>query len=101
MMMRDDAGPTMYAPAMGAFLNHWCATYDEARVLREEQGGYLLPFKHQFFVTGPAAIEELGLDPQDPNWERIGWDWVQPRDAGAWEMLRDKRRMVLAARDLA
>ena len=72
--------PLMYAPGMGGFLNHWCTTYDEARALRESQGGYLLPFKHQFFVTGPAAIVELGLDPLDPDWERTGWDWVRPLD---------------------
>jgi hypothetical protein len=81
---------------MGAFLNHWCATYDEARALRESQGGYLLPFKDQFFVTGAEGIEELGLDPQDPDWERIGFDWVRPLDLEAGARLQDKRQRALA-----
>jgi hypothetical protein len=97
-MTPDDAGPLMYVETMDAFLNQWCSTYEEARTLREAEGGYLLPFKRQFFVTVAGAIVELGLDPDDPNWKRIGWDWVRPLDSEAWELLRDKRRSVLAAR---
>jgi hypothetical protein len=40
------------------------------------------------------AIRELGLDPADPDWERIGWDWVRPRDADAWERLKLKREVA-------
>lgn len=94
----DDPGPLMYVESMDAFLNHWCSTYEEARALREAEGGYLLPYRSQFFVTVAEAIVELGLDPQDPDWERIGWDWVRPLDSEAWEFLRDKRRTVIAAR---
>jgi hypothetical protein len=99
MTTPDDAGPLMYVPSMGAFLNHWFITYEDARAHRESQGGFLLPFQHQFFVTVAGAIVELGLDPNDPNWERIGWDWVRPLDSEAWELLRDKRRSVLGARN--
>ena len=94
----DDAGPLMYVESMDAFLNQWFTTYEDARTVREAEGGYLLPFKNQFFVTVAAGIVELGLDPNDPDWEHIGWDWVRPLDSGAWELLRDKRRSVLAAR---
>lgn len=93
-----DSGPLMYVESMDAFLNQWCSTYEEARTLREAEGGYLLPFKSQFFVTVAEGIVELGLDPDDPHWETIGWDWVRPLDSEAWELLRDKRRSVLAAR---
>jgi hypothetical protein len=98
MTTPDDAGPLMYVESMDAFLNHWFTTYEDARALRQSQGGYLLPYKNQFFVTVAEAIVELGLDPNDPDWERIGWDWVRPLHSEAWELLRDKRRSVLAAR---
>ena len=93
----DDPGPPMYVEPMGAFLNQWFTSYEEARAVREAEGGYLLPYKHQFFVTVAAAIVELGLDPLDPDWQRTGWDWVRPLDWKAWELLRDKRRKVLTA----
>ena len=99
MTIVNDAGPLMYVESMAVFLNHWFATYEEARALRQAEGGYLLPFKNQFFVTGAGGVVELGLDPLDPDWERIGWDWVRPLDSEAWELLRDKRRKVLAARE--
>jgi hypothetical protein len=98
MTTTDSAGPIMYVESMAVFLNQWFTRYEEARALREAEGGYLLPFKNQFFVTVAGGIIELGLDPDDPDWERIGWDWVRPLNPEAWEMLRDKRRRVLAAR---
>ncbi len=48
-----------------------------------------------FFVTFGEAIRELGLDPADPDWARIGWDWVCPRDAEAWQRLKIKRESRL------
>ena len=43
------------------------------------------------FVTSPEGVRELGLDPDDADWARIGWDWVRPLDAVAWERLRARR----------
>src|SRR4051794_9029658 len=85
----------MYVPRMSAVLSRWFTSYDEARAAREAEGGFLLPFKNQFFVTTGEAIRELGLDPDDPDWERIGWDWVRPRDQEAWERLRARRRSAI------
>jgi len=31
------------------------------------------PYRHHFFVAEGPAIRYLGLDPEDPDWERIGW----------------------------
>lgn len=87
-------GPTTYVPRMSAILSRWFTSYDEARASREAEGGYLLPFKNQFFVTTTEAIRELGLDPNDPDWEKTGWDWVRPRDRMAWERLAGRRRSV-------
>jgi len=86
--------PIMYIPTMGVFLNRWFTGYEEARAAREADGGYLFPYKNQFFVTDAGAVRELGLDPADPDWELIGWDWVHPRDSNAWERLKLKREIA-------
>ena len=86
--------PAMWVPRMDAVLSRWFTSYEEARESLESEGGYLLPFRHQFFVTTSAAIEELGLDPEDPDWQRIGWDWACPADREAWERLMRKRTLA-------
>lgn len=87
-------GPLMYVSRMEVFVNRWFATYEEARASLESEDGYLLPYKRHFFVTVAGAIRELGLDPDDPDWTRIGRDWVRPVDIEAWERLRDKREVA-------
>ena len=91
--VQDDELP-MYVPRMDAILSRWFTTYEEARASLELEGGYLFPYRRQFFVTTSEAIRELGLDPADPDWERIGWDWVRPRDREAWERLKEKRGLA-------
>jgi hypothetical protein len=93
MRLLDDT-PIMYVPSMDVFLNRWFTTYEEAHADREAQGGFLLPYRDQFFVADAGAIEEMGLDSTDPDWERIGWDWVRPRDADAWERLKLQREIA-------
>lgn len=88
-------GPVMYAPRMDAYLNHWFTSYEEARESLMTTGGYLLPYEDQFLVTVGGAIRELGLDPEDPDWARIGFDWVSPRDTRAWQRLRTKREIAI------
>jgi hypothetical protein len=88
-------GPIMYVSRMDAVLNRWFTSYEEARSSLETEGGYLLPYKAQFFVTEGEGIRELGLDPDDPDWARIGWDWVRPKDSEAWERLKEKREQAV------
>ena len=88
---------SMYAPQMDAVLNRWFTSYGEARASLEERGGYLFPYRAQYFIT-EEGVRELGLDPEDPNWERIGWDWVQPEDSEAWQTLKAQRERVLFSR---
>ena len=83
----------MHVPRMNACLNRWFARYEQARGSLDAEGGYLFPYKNQFFITEEAAVEMLGLDPKDPDWELIGKDWVRPANREAWERLR-KRRML-------
>lgn len=87
-------GPIMYVPGMDAVLNRWFTNYAEASSSLASEGGYLLPYKGQFFVTLSEGIRELGLDPDDSDWARIGWDWVQPKDDEAWKRLKEKREQA-------
>lgn len=86
--------PPMYVTRMGSIMSRWFASYDEARASLDAEGGYLLPFNGQYFVTTGEAIRELGLDPADADWARIGFDWVRPRDAQAWERLAERRTIA-------
>ena len=90
-------GRAMYAPGMDVLLNRWFARYEEARESLRERGGYLLPFDRQFFICEAEGIRLLGLDPEDPAWRQIGWDWVEPRDRLAWHHLWRQREAVLRA----
>ncbi|MEM6453804.1 MAG: hypothetical protein AAF772_01790 [Acidobacteriota bacterium] len=86
----------MYVRGHDVLLNRWFARYDEAAASRADAGGYLLPYRHQFFVCEAEGIRLLGLDPDDPDWARIGWDWVQPRDPVAWQRLHAARLRAIA-----
>jgi hypothetical protein len=90
-----DPGLPMWDQTLAPLLSRWFARYDEARASREREGGYLLPYKNQFFVCESEAVRLLGLSPDDPDWERIGHDWVQPKDLAALARLREKRRAAL------
>jgi hypothetical protein len=81
----------MYVATMDAIVSRWFTTYAEARASLDAEGGYLLPYRTQFLVTAREGVRELGLDPDDPDWARIGWDWVRPADAAASERLRRRR----------
>ncbi|XXX79340.1 hypothetical protein WMF30_11250 [Sorangium sp. So ce134] len=79
----------------GAVLHHWFATYDEARAhleaLPEAPRSVLLTYKRHFFVADGAFLASLGLDPDDPDWRAIGWDWARPADLAARSRLYAKR----------
>lgn len=70
-----------------AYLNHWCKTYEEAAASRERSGGYLIAHREHFVVCTAELLSARGLDPHDPDWDRIGRDWVHPRDADAFARL--------------
>lgn len=85
--LRTHAEPPMYVTAMAAYLNHWFGDYSAAKRFQRSHGGFLLPYERQFFVTTAPALRELGLDPDDPDWDRIDHDWAAPGDRDAWERL--------------
>ena len=86
----SDFGTLLYPNGADAHWNIWSASYNEARAIREEHGGYLLAYRRHFFIVDRYFIETLGLHPDDPDWELIGRDWVRPRRADARERLYGK-----------
>lgn len=98
----NPTGPTespvsMYEPGVSALINRWFSTYAEARDSLDDMGGYLLPYRRQFYITERAGIELLGLDPDDSDWRAIDWDWVKPSSRSAWERLDRQRRKQLTS----
>ncbi len=74
----------------GGFLNKWFSNYAEAKSHRESAGGFLLPYKNQFYICDADYITHIGLDPYDPDWKLIAWDWIKPNDRTAWLRLNKK-----------
>lgn len=87
----EDLGTLMYAETGGAIWNIWSASYDEARAIRHDGGGFLLPYRRQFMIVESGFIRALSLDPRDDDWDRIERDWVRPPDADAWARLTSRR----------
>ncbi len=85
-----------YQPNLDVFLNRWFSNYEDARKSLESEGGFLLPYKRQFFVCDSEAIRTMGLEPDDADWEKIGWNCVQPTDMQAYQRLSEKREQVVS-----
>ena len=73
----DDYGTFFYPKRCHVHWNIWFASYEEASKVRNEHGGFLLAYKNQFFVVDEDYIRSFGLNPEDPEFEVIGRDWVQ------------------------
>lgn len=58
----------------GAYLNHWFVRHEEAKEHQNSFGGYILPYKGQYFVVERDYIVNLGLDPDHKVWERVAYD---------------------------
>jgi len=86
----SDFGTLLYPKGGDVHWNIWSASYDEARTIRKQHGGYLLAYRRHFFITDRYFIETLGLNPDDPDWQLIGRDWVKPRRSDARERLYGK-----------
>ena len=93
-MKEIDESVLWYSDKLHEYLNRWFARYEEARASLESEGGYLLPYRHQFFVCEWGAIKALGLDADDPDWKSIGWDCVKPADVEAYQRLYEKRKQI-------
>lgn len=78
----------------GGFLNHWFADYQQAKAYLKSQGGFLLPYKKQFFVCEAEYINNLGFSFEDPDWQLIGYDWINPDNQKAWIRLYKKWLLI-------
>lgn len=90
-----ETGKLWYHPNLDVFLNRWFSSYEAARRSLESEGGFLLPYEKHFFVCEPDVIKAMGLEPDDPDWEKIGRDCVSPTDRDAYQRLFDKRVRVV------
>jgi hypothetical protein len=86
----EDAEERFYPAGRGPHLNAWFSSYGNARAYLERKGGYLLPYRNHYFVCHARFIETLGLPANDPDWKRIGYDWVRPADWDARRRLEKK-----------
>lgn len=80
---------------IGGYLNRWFASYAEAKSALQIEGGFLLPYKNQFFICESNYIKQLGLDPNDPDWRLINYDWAQPANKDAWQRLYRKWMQII------
>lgn len=88
----DDMGSFWHAPGCNVLLNHWFASYADARAALAVHGGaFLLPYRRQFVVVREPFIHELGLDPGDPAWTEARRDLVQAYGSAAWLALAARR----------
>ena len=97
-----DFGTLLYdAETCRGTLNAWFADHAEARVhlgsrrARGEQV-FLLAYKRQFVVVDSHFVDALGLDPEDPDWKSLDYDWLSP--SAARQRLYAKRLAAVGRR---
>jgi hypothetical protein len=78
-----DFGTGLYPARCCGHVNLWYARYADADIGHLESGGYLLAYRRQFVVVERPFIEDLGRDPDDHDWQRLGFDWARPRERAA------------------
>ena len=87
----DDFGDFWYSTSTDVLLNHWCRNYEEAREVHQHQGGYLLPYRRHFAVVQKAYIEILGMEGDDPAWQSVRFNLVEPADRVSYHHLTLRR----------
>jgi hypothetical protein len=95
-----DYGTFFYPKGCGAHSNIWCATYEEARNIRAKHGGFLLAYKNQFLVVDDDYIREMGLNPENPELDAFGRDWVEPGNPALRDRLYTKVVPAVQERNL-
>ncbi len=70
-------------PKFFGFTNVWFNNYGEAKQHQAENGGVLLSYRTQFFITTPYFLERMGFEKDDPDWTAMDFDWVNPKSRHA------------------
>jgi hypothetical protein len=78
-----DFGTLLCPDRCAAHLILWYRRHEEAAAVRRRRSGYLLAHRRHYVVVDRFYIVTLGLDPDDADWEAIGFDWVRPRSRAA------------------
>lgn len=78
-----DFGTILCPGRMMAHQNIWLADYQEAQEIHREHGGFLLGYRRQFFIADGDYLQDLGLDPEREEWDRMDRNWVEPGDLNA------------------
>lgn len=79
----DDAGDLLRFTRHDHHVSGWYTRYDEAAAVREQTNGFPLAYRRQFIVADRQCIRALDLDPDDPDWAALGFDWACPRGQAA------------------
>ncbi len=93
-MTEIDQAKLSYQTSLDVFLNRWFSNYEDARKSLDEHGGFLLPYRHHFYVCKAEVIKAMGLDPDDPDWKAISYDCARPANDEAFARLRAKRERI-------
>lgn len=73
-----------YPKGLTTYWNIWFAKYSQAKKVLQEGGGFLLPFKNQYFIVEEHFVDSIGIPHTLPEWKAIGNDWVHPKHVKAW-----------------
>jgi hypothetical protein len=72
-----DYGTLLYPKRCDGHLNLWFRTHAEAISVRQGRQGYLLTYRRDFVVVDRSFIESLRLEPDDPDWQILHFDWAR------------------------
>jgi hypothetical protein len=86
------------APGLKDSINHWFRNYDEARAHQLANGGVLLPYRDQAFVTSLEVLPRLGYEKDDPDWADIGYDFIRPASPDALTRIKTRLSRRLTAK---
>ncbi len=86
---RDDATfeAFLHPKRCHVYWNIWLASYEDAKQVRQEHGGYLLSYGKQFIVVDADYVTSLGIDPFDARWDQIDRDWHMPSELSVRDSL--------------
>ena len=86
------------APGLKDSINHWFRNYEEAKAHQAANGGVLLPYRTQAFVTSLEILPRLGYGKDDPDWADIGYDFIKPASEAALARIKTRLSRRLTAK---